>query len=214
MEEVMLKKIEELIETPNPEWVKVDDIELLSQRIEAELENAKVLVFQNAKYIGQYKNQYWDIVTGNGHFTVEQGRYDYLYLPMLGQNLAQRIPELPIIHSFYLSRETVKSYLYRKGEPQEKMDDFFVSWLGNSSTKWCYWKHWDCVVNGTRWMTVGNHAGKNMLVIQKKDGYHIFCGKEHIVVPRLSNNFISFIKNTLENGKNYSVSGTGWSLTW
>ena len=198
---------------PNPEWVKVSDLQNLAKRLEDEF-GATIHILGD-KYIAEYKGQMWDLATGEGSFTVDQGRYDYKYFPKMSRNLGHRIPFLSLRQSCHLSRETVKSYLHRPATEMSKDEvaAWFSGWLGSSSWKSKYWMHHDIDTPEYRASVVANHA-KDMIIVTKSDGVHIFAGKQHIVCKRLPKLFYAFAKHSLVLDKDYSVSGTGWALTW
>jgi hypothetical protein len=214
--------IEETIDlsVPNPAWVGVEDLELLGHRLKEEF-GANIFIFGN-KHIAIYKGQVWDIATGGNNkehlsgWYVSQGHYDYQYFPKMSENLGHRIAYLSLRESLPLSRQTVKTYLY--GKPREisnsQFAKWFEKWLGQSSWKSSYWKHTDKFIDGERWSVIGNHA-KNMLIVTDEEGMiHVYSGKEYFVVKKLSWLFYKFAKSSLVNGKDYSVTGVGWSMTW
>ena len=206
--------LRELAAQKVPEWYKQTDIDLLAKRLEEEF--GVTIVRMEGATIAIYNNQAWNIASDEqGHFTVEQGCYDYRYFPKMGKNLAQRLSFLTLRQSLQLSRETVKSYLYKSATKLsfKEVGIWFEEWLGGSSWKSGYWKHHDINTEEVRISVIANHA-KDMLVITCNDGVHIFSGKDHILVEKLPRLFYKFAKVSLVDGKDYSWSGTGYSLRW
>lgn len=214
------------LEVENPSWVKVEDLEILSDRLMSEF-GCQIYIYNDNhiknKYVAMYRGQIWDIATGGnnsedgnlGGWKVQQGDYDYNYFPKMGQNLGHRIQELSLRESLNLSRETVKTYLYKEGIEisNTHFRKWFQKWLGKSSWKPKYWVHHDKIVNDERWSVVANHA-KDLLIKTTSDDIHIYSGKHHFIVKKLPWIFYHFAKESLENGKDYSETGVGWAMTW
>lgn len=211
--EVQNKELLEKFVSPTPSWVKDSDVRLLANRLEFEFD--AVIHRVGDSYIAEYKGQVWNIVTGKGDFIHEQGRYDGMYFPRMGQNLAQRLGFIPLRHSLRLSRETVKSFLHRSSVKISKKESekWFNDWIGQSSLNPKYWTHYDNDSDDARVSVVANHA-KEMLICTTSDGVHILSGKTHIIVERLPHVFYKFAHQALQNGKDYICSGTGWPLTF
>lgn len=198
---------------PTPLWMKEEDLALLSERLTQEF--GATIHRVDGSCIAEYEGQVWNVSTGEGEFVTKQGKYDYMYLPSLGQNLAQRLPFLSLRQSLSLSRETVKSFLHRPATKlsNDEFESWFEKFLGQSSWKSKYWIHHDIARPEARVSVVANHS-KDMLVVTTSDGIHVFSKNNHFIIDKLPRLFYKFARIALSPGKDYAVSATGWALTW
>jgi hypothetical protein len=186
----------------------------------------------NGSWFVVYRGQVMCCNNGNGKFHVSVGSYDYLYLPRLVRNMACYLDGKPIGYAislnerWYLSRETIKTLLHRgyeannacKPVTKAEFNDIFWAWLGNSSVKPKHWMHSDAQFIGLdsqnyRVCTIGN-GSKDMITVSSNGETCVFFGKNAYLVKGLPKVFYDFARQALTAGKDYTLSGTGYELTW